>query len=238
MANGTNDGDRPAPQRRAVTAATTIAALGCLVAGAGACGSGTGPTSDDGPTPPPASNRQYPPPGAASDPSPSAASTSPTDPAPDPAATNPDVDLADPATVPALDIQTDLEPLAVDDQNVLVPPDYGVAGWWEAGPEPGEPGAAVIAGHVDSVDGPDVFARLSLAEVGDQILVDLADGDRVIFTVVDVGQYPQHEFPTELVYGGSDERPLLRLITCGGEYDRDIGRYRDNVVVFAEPQQH
>nr|WP_246402431.1 sortase [Jiangella mangrovi] len=145
--------------------------------------------------------------------------------------------MADPVAVavPAVGIDTNIVPIAVDAQNVLVPPPYGDAGWWQEGPEPGELGAAVIAGHLDSRDGPDVFYRLGEVAPGDEIVVTLADGGTSAFRVVDVGQYSQDEFPTEAVYGGPDDRPLLRLITCGGEYDRGLGRYRDNVVVFAEP---
>lgn len=115
-----------------------------------------------------------------------------------------------------------------------MPPPYGAAGWWRAGPEPGEPGAAVIAGHLDNADGPDVFYRLADVEPGDEIVVTRTDGSEAVFRVVDVGQFPQDAFPTERVYGAPADRAVLRLITCGGEYDRNLGRYRDNVVVFAE----
>ncbi|WP_158564168.1 sortase domain-containing protein [Jiangella anatolica] len=145
-------------------------------------------------------------------------------------------ELADPVgvAVPAAGIDTNVVPIAVDPGNVLVPPPYGDAGWWKAGPEPGENGAAVIAGHLDSSDGPDVFYRLGEVAAGDEIVVTRADGGTSAFVVVEVGQYSQDDFPTDAVYGGPDDRPLLRLITCGGEYDRGLGRYRDNVVVFAE----
>ena len=106
-------------------------------------------------------------------------------------------------------------------------------GWYSAGPEPGEPGPAVIAGHLDSKTGPDVFARLSQARPGQRIRIDLEDGTTLIFRVTDVEQYAQTDFPTRSVYGATDD-PELRLITCGGAYDHAVGRYQDNVVVFAE----
>ncbi|TDD70104.1 class F sortase [Jiangella aurantiaca] len=175
---------------------------------------------------------------AAPTPSPPAAPAPSRTPSPFPAPTRaPEPELADPVTVavPAVGIETDVVPIAVDAGNVLVPPPYGDAGWWEEGPEPGENGAAVIAGHLDSRDGPDVFYRLGDVAPGDEIVVTHADGGTSSFRAVEVGQYSQDAFPTDAVYGGTDDRPLLRLITCGGEYDRRLGRYRDNVVVFAEP---
>jgi LPXTG-site transpeptidase (sortase) family protein len=114
-----------------------------------------------------------------------------------------------------------------------VPPeDFARAGWFTRGPVPGETGPAVIAGHVDSADGPAVFFRLAELEDGDDVLVDRADGTTVRFTVTSVDRYPKDEFPTEQVYGPTP-RAELRLITCGGEFDADARSYRDNVVVSA-----
>lgn len=134
--------------------------------------------------------------------------------------------------VPAHGIAAEPDPLRLDQAGVLVPPAYGRAGWYAAGPEPGDRGPAVIAGHVDSDSGPDVFARLPQLVPGDRIAVGLEDGRTLGFTVTRVRQFAQSRFPTRQVYGPT-ARPELRLITCGGDYDRDAGRYLDNVVVFA-----
>lgn len=143
--------------------------------------------------------------------------------------------VADPVAVrmPQPRIEARLQPLALDAEGVLVPPAYGMAGWYAAGPEPGEPGPAVIAGHVDSQVGADVFAALGQARAGHRVLVELEDGTTVAFRVTDVEQFAQDAFPTRRVYGAT-ENPDLRLITCGCDYDHTAGRYQDNVVVFAE----
>lgn len=145
------------------------------------------------------------------------------------------VDAAEPVAVrvPRLGISAGLAPLVLDAARELMPPPYGTAGWYRRGPEPGEAGRAVIAGHVDSRSGPDVFYSLRQARRGDRIVVDLADGTRVPFVVQRVGSYPKAEFPTTSVYGGPRKLAELRLITCGGAYDRSRGGYQDNVVVFA-----
>jgi len=135
--------------------------------------------------------------------------------------------------VPRLGIAAGLEPVTLDRAGRLRPPAYGRAGWYRAGPEPGEPGRAVIAGHVDSKSGPDVFYRLSAALPGDRVLIDHEAGVRTQFAVRRVERHPQTAFPSERVYGGSG-RPELRLITCGGDYDRSRGGYQDNVIVFAD----
>jgi hypothetical protein len=145
------------------------------------------------------------------------------------------VQVANPVTVSIgrLGLSAKLKKLYVDSHNRLVPPNYGSAGWYAAGPEPGEPGAAVIAGHLDSKHGPDVFAALGRARPGDRIRVDLKDGKTVVFRVTTVKQFPQSHFPTQRVYGAT-KKPTLRMITCGGNYDHAAGHYLDNVVVFAD----
>ncbi len=135
--------------------------------------------------------------------------------------------------LPALEVDSSLEHLGVDDSRALVPPsDFRRAGWFTGGPAPGDTGPAVIVGHVDSREGPAVFFRLAELTAGDDVLVDRADGTTARFTVVSVGRYPKDRFPTERVYGPTP-RAELRLITCGGEFDRDARSYRDNVVVNA-----
>jgi hypothetical protein len=47
-----------------------------------------------------------------------------------------------------------------------------------------------------------------------------------------VEQYPKARFPTADVYYPT-LTPMLRLVTCGGAFDRKVGHYVDNVIVFA-----
>jgi sortase (surface protein transpeptidase) len=135
--------------------------------------------------------------------------------------------------VPAIGVDSELLRLGTDASGVLVPPaDFARAGWFAGGAVPGDVGPAVVAGHVDSVDGPAVFSRLRDLVPGDEVLVDRADGTTVRFAVTGVGRYPKDDFPTEGVYGPTP-RAELRLVTCGGDFDRSRRSYEDNVVVFA-----
>ena len=136
-------------------------------------------------------------------------------------------------SVPSVGLASSLVDIGVDDAGALVPPaDYQQAGWFDAGPAPGQVGPAVLAGHVDSRSGPAVFYRLEEIEVGAQVLVGRADGSTVTFEVTRVAEYPKTEFATAEVYGPTVDAQL-RLITCGGEFDRSRRSYTDNVVVFA-----
>jgi sortase (surface protein transpeptidase) len=135
--------------------------------------------------------------------------------------------------VPAAGVDSELLRLGTDATGALVPPDdFDRAGWFTGGAVPGDVGPAVVAGHVDSVDGPAVFARIGELGPGDEVQVDRADGTTARFTVTEVARYPKTAFPTEAVYGPTP-RAELRLVTCGGEFDRSRRSYVDNVVVTA-----
>jgi hypothetical protein len=118
------------------------------------------------------------------------------------------------------------------DGTVEVPARWEVAGWYAPGPSPGDPGSAVILGHVDSTGGPAVFYRLRQLRPGDRIQITRADGAVVRFTVERTGTYDKRRFPTDDVYYPI-LRPELRLVTCGGSFDPSAGHYRSNIIVFA-----
>lgn len=127
-------------------------------------------------------------------------------------------------------IQTGIAP----DGTAEVPP--GGAGapasWMTVSPRPGEQGPAVLLGHVDGGGSPGVFAKVGELRPGDEVLVDREQAPSVRFEVYRVQQAPKTAFPTDLAYGDTAGAEL-RLITCGGAFDRDAGHYQDNVLVLA-----
>jgi hypothetical protein len=137
-------------------------------------------------------------------------------------------------SVPAIGIKkTKLIHLGLTKRGALqVPHSTTVAGWFTGGPRPGAVGSAVIAGHVDSKTGPGIFFWLRALKPGDKIYVGRADGTMAVFRVTRVHRYAKDKFPTNAVYGAVPD-PELRLITCGGIFDRSLGSYLSNVVVFA-----
>jgi len=137
--------------------------------------------------------------------------------------------------IPSIDVHSDvLEPLAVGADGVLpAPADYALPGWYTGGPNPGQLGPAVIAGHVDGPSGPAVFYRLGELAVGAEVMVTRADGTVATFVIDAVERYAKADFPTARVYGNTTDRAELRLITCGGAFDAASGHYVDNIVAFA-----
>ena len=136
--------------------------------------------------------------------------------------------------IPAIDVRSDLDRVDLKPNGSIAPPrEWETAAWYRRGARPGQRGAAVILGHVDSVNGPAVFHRLDELTVGDVIRIVRKDGSTVRFAVRRSARYPKTQFPTSDVYLPTRE-PTLRLITCGGRFDPAAGSYRQNLVVFAE----
>ena len=135
--------------------------------------------------------------------------------------------------IPDIGVSSDLESLAVDGAGQLLPPvDFDKAGWYSDGVVPGGVGPAIIAGHIDSNAGPAVFAHLTSVTNGAKVLVTLSDGRVLTFQVYGSTQSAKATFPTSEVYGNVP-RPELRVITCAGSFDRSIGHYTDNLILFA-----
>ncbi|MEU9060250.1 class F sortase [Streptomyces sp. NPDC048430] len=154
-------------------------------------------------------------------------------------APSPSVQPLPPATplrlrIPVLEVDAPMMKLALNTAGALEPPPDNnpvLAGWYAGGTVPGAVGTAVAAGHVDTRLGPGVFHKLGSVRKGATIEVVRADRRTAVFTVYAVAVYNKTNFPDDRVYGPSD-RPELRVITCGGAYNKKTG-YQDNVVVFA-----
>jgi sortase (surface protein transpeptidase) len=119
------------------------------------------------------------------------------------------------------------------DGAVQVPATTSVAGWFDGGPRPGQAGPAVILGHVDSTSGPGIFFDLYKIKSGTYVEVDRSDGSTATFRITKVSRVPKTDFPTDLVYAPTLD-PTLRLVTCGGSFDKARGSYRDNIIAFAD----
>jgi LPXTG-site transpeptidase (sortase) family protein len=139
--------------------------------------------------------------------------------------------------IPAIGVKTRLIRLGLTAAGTLqVPSTTTVAGWYTGSPRPGETGAAVIAGHIDSYAGPGVFYRLKDLKRGDLVYVQRGRGTLAVFKVTAVRMFPKSRFPRAAVYGPVPDAEL-RLITCGGTFDPATGHYLSNVIVFASLQR-
>lgn len=139
-----------------------------------------------------------------------------------------------PATlsIPGIGVKAPIVGVGREANGAMQTPDPGQVGWYRHGPKPGDPGPAVLVGHVDTRTGPDVFHRLGQLRPGDEILIGRADRTTARFLVGRLERHPKTELPTSRIWTRAN-RPLLRLITCTGSFDHATGHYRDNLIVYA-----
>lgn len=152
--------------------------------------------------------------------------------------TNPFDDLKRPGisphtlSIPSIGVEAEVLHLGTTKTGEMAVPDNGdQLSWFSEGYRPGQRGRAVIAGHVDDLDGPAVFWDLTELEPGDEILVAGDEGD-LSFTVRAMESVPLDLANIESVFGYQSS-PELVLITCSGTYDLDRGTREERLLVYA-----
>jgi hypothetical protein len=137
--------------------------------------------------------------------------------------------------VPSIGATGPVRPGGADASGGLeIPGDAKELVWWKYGPTPGAPGSAVIAGHLDWKHVRGVFNRLADTQLGDLVTVTYASGRTQGFVVDSVELVDK---PAVAINGTftRDGEPVLRLVTCGGDFDYGVHHYKSNVVVTAHP---
>jgi hypothetical protein len=141
-------------------------------------------------------------------------------------------------SIPAIGSSSRMIPLGRNADGTIQTPDNTVeTGWFSPGPGPGELGSALVIGHVDSYQGAGVFFHLRALRRGDVVNITLANSRKLHFLVTGSKDVSKSSFPTKLVFARTAV-PTLRLVTCGGQFDRTTGHYLNNYIVFARLVGH
>ncbi len=136
-------------------------------------------------------------------------------------------------TIPAIGVDADLVGVGLKPDGAMQTPEFGHAAWYQPGPRPGDAGPAVLVAHVDSkANGPDVFYRLRDLAPGDEVTVHYRDTTKT-FAVTGKEQTAKTALPADRIWNATTA-PVLRLITCGGAFDRTARSYLDNIIVYAD----
>jgi hypothetical protein len=144
--------------------------------------------------------------------------------------------LPETVRIPAIGVDAHIIALGTGDDDIVNVPSLStpmLTSWFDGGVTPGQVGPAVLFGHVDSaVTGPAVFYRLGALQPGDLVYVTRADGSTAVFDVDAIDLYSEDAFPDRAIYG-STASPVLRLVTCGGDFDTKTHLYLDRTVAWA-----
>ncbi|MEM9038850.1 MAG: class F sortase [Actinomycetota bacterium] len=161
------------------------------------------------------------------------------DPSVDPTIAEPDLAAERPEPVgiqiSSIDVSRfPIRAVGLTDDGALEVPDETEIGWYRYGATAGSSGATVLAAHVawNGQSGP--FFELGRLEPGASIEVTLDDGSSRHYEVVERALYGKSELPRERIWRQTGDETLV-LITCGGEFNPEIRRFRQNIVVYAVP---
>jgi hypothetical protein len=131
--------------------------------------------------------------------------------------------IADPVRllIPVIGVNAPVESLGIlPDGSMAIPTrnPWTDAGWYNAGPRPGERGSAVMDGHLDRPGGsPAVFWRLRDLHAGDKVMVVDAHGKTLHFHVTRITFYSAGTVPFQEIFGDPGGI-YLNLITCAGDW--------------------
>jgi len=138
-------------------------------------------------------------------------------------------------TVPGLDLgDAPIRDVGVEPNGEMEIPGAREIGWYRWSASPGQAGSSVLAAHIAFNGRDGVFRELDEVVVGDRFTVHYDDGSTRDFEVTELGQYTKEALPFDRVFAKTGE-PSVVLITCGGDFNRGLNSYEDNVVVYADP---
>jgi hypothetical protein len=137
-------------------------------------------------------------------------------------------------TIDGISLWSAVRPVGLEPNGEMEIPDEAEVGWYRYGSTPGREGATVLAAHVTWKGRIGPFHRLGALDPGALVEVTLDDGSVRTYQVVERAMYGKFDLPAERIWRRDGPEELV-LITCGGEFDSSIRRYRDNIVVYAVP---
>jgi hypothetical protein len=137
-------------------------------------------------------------------------------------------------TIDELDLIGDVRAVGLRPDGALEVPEATEIGWYRYGAAPGYAGATVLAAHVSWNGDLGPFLKLGELEPGARVEVALEDGTERVYEVTERTMYDKDALPRERIWRNTGPETLV-LITCGGDFNPEIRRYRQNIVVYAVP---
>lgn len=137
--------------------------------------------------------------------------------------------------LPTIGAEGFVQNVGVDqNQQVAVPNNIHIAGWFVDSVKPGNKGLSIIDGHVDGRQNPGIFMNLVNLKENDLYTVEFGDGSVKQFRVIGVTSVETAKAANILFSQSPKVANQLNLITCGGTFDHDSQRYDKRVIVYSE----
>jgi len=140
--------------------------------------------------------------------------------------------------IPSISVDATIQYVGITSDGAMdVPKGPNDVAWFKFGPRPGEQGSAVISGHYGGWKNgaQSVFNDLSKLKKGDKLYVKNDKGAITAFVVRESQTYDPKADASE-VFGSSDGKAHLNLITCGGVWINAQKTYSNRLVVFTDKE--
>jgi len=139
--------------------------------------------------------------------------------------------------IPSIDVDAPIEYVGLAPDGAMdTPKSYVNVGWFNLGRRPGENGSAVIAGHFGTINKRlQVFNNLHKLRKDDKIYIEDEKGRNIIFVVREIQRYGKDE-DSSGIFGSSDGKAHLNLITCAGVWNKAEKTFSERLVVFTDKE--
>ncbi len=139
--------------------------------------------------------------------------------------------------LPTIKTEGFIQQVGVDkDNQMVVPSNVNMAGWYTKGSLPGDAGLSIIDGHVHGLYAKGIFYSLGRLKAGDAFTVTFGDKSVRRFKIRKVQRVTTKEADTALFVRHNTIAKQLNLITCTGRFDKASKTYDSRVIVVAEAQ--
>lgn len=134
-----------------------------------------------------------------------------------------------------LGIDSYIQKAGVDQhKKIAVPNNVHLAAWFAESAKPGRAGLSIIDGHVSGRTSDGIFKKLSELRKDDEFEIELGNGVRKRYKVMDLVSVKESESASQLFSQNPKVSKQLNLITCSGRYDQKTRTYDKRVIVTAK----
>jgi LPXTG-site transpeptidase (sortase) family protein len=137
--------------------------------------------------------------------------------------------------LPTIKTEGFIQQVGVDKENqMVVPGNVNMAGWYTKSALPGDAGLSIIDGHVHGLYAKGIFFNLGKLKSDDTFTVTYGDKSVRKFKVKQVQTVSTKDADTALFVRDKTILKQLNLITCTGRFDKESKTYDSRVIVVAE----
>lgn len=137
--------------------------------------------------------------------------------------------------IPQIGVDAYIQKVGVDqNQEVAVPNNLFLVGWFVDTVRPGEKGLSLLDGHVTGRENDGVFKNLDKLQAGDKFSVQLGDDSIRTFRVIGKQSVPTKDSVNIMFSQLPKVASQLNLVTCSGEYNPITRTYAERLTVMAE----